>query len=387
MIDRKLLPELRKAVDSQAAAVLLGPRQVGKTTLARILAGERKSIYLDLENPHDRAKLSDPQGFLTPLKDHLVILDEIQRVPDLFPALRGLIDQGRREGRRTGRFLLLGSASMELLRQSGESLAGRVRFLELPPLSMDELGEDESEMLWSRGGFPDSLLGVDDLASFQWREDFIRTYLERDIPQLGPRIPAETLRRFWTMLAHSQGGLHQASRLAEALEISGQTVGRYTDLLVDLLLIRRLMPVGSKTGKRMVKSPKLYLRDSGILHALLNIADRNELFAHPILGASWEGFVLENLLGAAPPRTIPGFYRTSAGAEVDLIFEFPGGECWAMEIKRSPAAVPARGFHHACEDLRPHRRFLVRAGKGKHPLPGGGESIGLREMMDEIKAR
>lgn len=376
---------LRTAIDRQAAVALLGPRQVGKTTLALALAEERKCVYLDMEDSHDRAKLEDAKTFLAPLADRLVIIDEIHRAPNLFPVLRGLIDSGRREGRRTGRFLLLGSASLELLRQSGETLAGRISYLEMGPLRVDEIPATEVESLWVRGGFPESYVAVDEVASRSWREDFIRTYLERDIPQLGPRIPSETLRRLWSMLAHAQGGLHHAARLAEGLEVSGQTIGRYTDLLVDLLLVRRLLPVGGKFAKRLVKSPKVYLRDSGILHALLNIANRDELFAHPILGPSWEGFVIENLIALAPERTTPGFYRTSAGAEVDLVLDFPGGKRWAIEIKRSVSAVPTRGFHLACEDLQPDRRFLVRAGVGRHPLSGGGESIGLPEIVEDLK--
>ncbi len=273
MIPRRLLSAVEAALSRQPAAVLLGPRQAGKTTLALAIADTRPSAYLDLERPADRQKLADPELYLRGHEDELVILDEIQRLPELFAALRGLIDQGRRRGQRAGRFLLLGSASLDLIRQASETLAGRVAHLELSPFDALEVGEDSEALdrLWLRGGFPESFLAPDDAASLAWRGDFVRSYLERDIPQLGPRIPAETLRRFWTMLAHSQGSLLNAARLGAGLGVSGQTVARYLDLLVDLLLVRRLEPLHRNVGKRLVKSPKVYVRDSGIAHALLAI--------------------------------------------------------------------------------------------------------------------
>lgn len=384
MMDRAIVPRVRAALERQAAVALLGPRQVGKTTLALEIARQSDAIYLDLQKASDRAKLSDPPAFLSLHEDRLVILDEVHRVPDLFPVLRGVIDEGRRRGHRTGRFLILGSASMDLLRQSGESLAGRISYLDLGPIHPGEVGPSDDERLWVRGGFPDSFLARDDGESLAWREDLIRTYLERDIPQFGPRIPAETLRRFWTMLAHSQGGLHNAARLAGGLEISGQTVGRYTDLLVDLLLVRRLIPFAVNVGKRMVKSPKVYIRDSGLVHALLGIADRDSLLGHPVVGGSWEGFVIESLLAVVPARAVPGYYRTSGGAEVDLVLELPGGTRWAVEIKRSPDATPSRGFHEGIADLAAQRSWVVHAGTGRHPLRDGVESIGLRELMKAV---
>ena len=277
MIARSILADLERALARQPAAALLGPRQVGKTTLARQLAKSFDGLYLDLENFRDREKLTDPQLFLAAHENRLVVFDEVQRSPGLFEALRGIIDEGRTKGLKTGRFLLLGSASLELLRQSGETLAGRIAFLEMTPLHALEVPEDPHESLWTRGGFPESYLSKTDALSLEWRVDLIRTYLERDIPQFGPRIPAETLRRFWTMLAHNQGGLHNASKVATGLEISPQTASRYTDLLVDLLLVRRLQPYHVNVGKRLVKSPKLYIRDSGLLHALLNLRDRDTL--------------------------------------------------------------------------------------------------------------
>ena len=303
MLVRKIQKSVLQALSRQASVALIGPRQVGKTTLALEIGSQQNALYLDLEAVEDRDKLSNPAAFLSAYEDRLVILDEIHRVPDLFLTLRGLIDQGRRHGRRTGRFLLLGSASLDLMRQSGESLAGRISYIDMTPLGVLEVPTDGPgtgiETLWIRGGFPDSFLATDDRQSLDWRRDLLKTYLERDVPMFGSRIPAETLRRFWTMLAHNQGALHNASRLGAGLEVSSQTVSRYTDLLVDLLLVRRLQPYHANVGKRLVKSPKVYIRDSGLLHALLNIAGRDDLLGHPVVGASWEGFVIENLIDAA----------------------------------------------------------------------------------------
>ena len=384
MIDRNLHASIKGALERQAAVALLGPRQVGKTTLALSVAEETDSIYLDLENPSDLAKLSDPVDFLGAHEERLVILDEIHRLPDLFPILRGVIDGGRRRGRKTGRFLLLGSASLDLLRQSGESLAGRIHYLELSPLDVREVEQVSMDDLWVRGGYPESFLATSDGDSFAWRSDMVRTYLERDVPQLGPRIPAETLRRFWTMLAHNQGGQHNAARLATGLEISGQTVSRYVDLLVDLLLVRRLQPFIANVGKRQVRAPKVLIRDSGLLHVLLNLDCRDAVLGHPVMGGSWEGFVIENLIRSAPLRTVAGFYRASGGAEIDLVLELPGGECWAIEVKRSPSVRPARGFHHACEDLQPSRRYVVHSGDDSYFIKPGVESIGVRELAQRL---
>ena len=378
---------MREALARQVAVALLGPRQVGKTTLAQRIGASLGALYLDLEDPEARARLSDPAHFLEAHELQLVILDEIHRVPALFPTLRGVIDRGRSKGLRTGRFLLLGSASLDLMRQSGESLAGRISYIDMAPLALDELPADSQDALWLRGGFPDSFLAPDDRGSLDWRRDLIRTYLERDVPLFGSRVPAETLRRFWTMLAHHQGGLFNASRLAQGLEVKGQTVSRYADLLVDLLLVRRLQPYQVNVGKRLVKSPKVYLRDAGLLHALLNIGSLSDLLGHPVVGTSWEGFVIENLIGSAPPLSVPGFYRTAAGAEIDLVLELPGGERWAIEIKRSRAARPARGFHEACADLQPARRYVVHAGADRYAVGDGIEAIGLRMLMDTLAQR
>ena len=388
MIERKILATVNSAIERQAAVAIIGPRQVGKTTLALALAETRPSLYLDLESYADRNKLTDPLLFLSAYEDRLVILDEIHRVPELFQSLRGLIDQGRRKGYRTGRFLMLGSAAIDLLRQSGESLAGRIAYVNMGPFDIREIGDNPADLnkLWVRGGFPDSYLAATDGDSLAWRKDFIRTYLERDIPQFGPRIPAETLERFWTMLAHNQGALLNASALASALSISSQSITRYVDLLADLLLIRRLPPFYTNMGKRLVKSPKTYVRDSGLVHALLGLGDLNMLAGHPVVGMSWEGFVLENLIAAAPTQTKFSFYRTTSGAEIDLLLELPGGELWAVEIKRGLAPSLEKGFHHARADLNPARCFVVYSGQDRYPLSTDIEVISLYALTQLISA-
>lgn len=386
MIPRRKARELADLLGRYPAVVLLGPRQVGKTTLAHSIAETMPSVYLDLESERDLAKLAEPELYLGGHRDELVVLDEVHRVPGLFRSLRGLIDQGRRSGRRAGRFLLLGSASVELLRQAGETLAGRVAHLELTPLDVLETEADASDRLWLRGGFPESFLAPSDAASLRWRRDFLRTYLERDIPQLGPRIPAETLRRFWTMLAHQQGGLLNAADLARGLGVDGKTVARYLDLLVDLLLVRRLAPWSRNVGKRLVKSPRVYVRDSGVLHALLGLGDGEALLGHPVSGPSWEGFAIETLAGVAPDGAEVGFYRTQAGAEVDLLVTFPGQRTWAVEIKRSLAPRVERGLRHACDDVRPERVFVAYPGSERYALAPGIEAIGLPELARLVAA-
>ncbi len=386
MIPRRLQSRIADDLSTEAAVVLLGPRQSGKTTLALGLGETMPSLYLDLEQPADRAKLADPQLFLGGLEDRLVILDEVQNVPELFAILRGLIDQGRRRGRDAGRFLLLGSASVDLLRQTSESLAGRAVYRELAPLDVLEIepaaiARDE---LWLRGGFPRSLIAPSARKSFERRRSFIRTYLERDIPAFSPRAPAETLRRLWTMLAHNQGQPLNASRLASSLGVSSPAVSRTIDLLVDLLLVRRLAPFHANLGKRLVKSPKVYIRDSGVLHALLDVVTRDALFGHPVIGPSWEGFVIETLCNLAGPWTHSFYYRTSAGAEIDLVLERPGGEKWAIEVKHGLVPKLERGFHLACEDLKPARRYVVTSGEGRYPMSGGVEAIGLAELAGMV---
>jgi predicted AAA+ superfamily ATPase len=369
------------------AVALIGPRQAGKTTLALAIAEGRKATYLDLESAADRARLDEPALYFADHADELVILDEIHRAPGLFETLRGVIDQGRREGRGTGRFLLLGSAGIDLLAQSGETLAGRIAFVELSPFDITEVGEKHLDRLWVRGGFPNSFLADDNATSLDWREDFIRTYLERDIPQLGPRIPAETLRRLWTMLAHRQGGLANAAQLARSMGVDGKTIAHYLDLMVDLLLVRRLPPRLTNVGKRLVRSPKVYVRDSGLLHALLGLADKDAVLGHPIAGASWEGMAIENLIGLAGRRAEPSFYRTAGGAEVDLVLSWPDGAEWAVEIRRTLAPKAERGFRSAIEDIAPERSFLVYPGDERFRLAPGIEAVDLVGLCEAVKDR
>ena len=387
MISRIVTSDVENALERQAAVGLIGPRQVGKTTLALEIARSRDALYLDLEDRDDRNRLAEPALFLDNVEDRLVILDEIHRMPELFQTLRGVIDRGRRRGKGRGRFLILGSASIDLLRQSGETLAGRIAYIDLAPLSPMEVEDTRAsrERLWLRGGFPDSLLAGSDEDSLALRRDFIRTYLERDVAAFGPRVPATTLDRLWTMLAHRQGTTLNASVLARALEVSAQSVTRYVDLLVDLLLVRRLPPLHANVGKRLVKAPKVYVRDSGLVHALLGIGSLEQLAGHPVVGESWEGYVIETLISALPPRARPYFYRTSAGAEIDLVVEHPDGARWAIEVKRSLSARVGRGFHLSCEDLEPACAFVVHAGDDRYPLSDSVEAIGVREMAGELR--
>lgn len=384
MIDRRLRPRLLSLIEDYPAVALLGPRQVGKTTLALDIAKDIESIYLDLESAADRAKLSDPELYLADHEDKLVILDEIHRVPELFQSLRGLIDRGRRKGKRARRFLLLGSASMDLLQQSGETLAGRIAYLELASIDVLEVARDVHDKLWIRGGFPDSFLAADDGRSLAWRQNFIRTYLERDVPQLGPRIPAETLRRFWTMLAHTQGGLLNAASLARGLAVDGKTIARYLDLMVDLLLVRRLTPWHRNIGKRLVKSPRIYVRDSGVVHALLGLGSKEDVLGHPVAGLTWEGFVIENIINSAPESTVASFYRASGGAEIDLIVTLPGRRPWVIEIKRSLEPKLTKGFYHACADVKPEAKYVVYPGAEQFSLSNDVSAINVVDLACRI---
>lgn len=385
MLKRQKHREITELLKSYPAVAILGPRQVGKTTLARDIAEERPAVYLDLESERDRVKLTDPGYYLRQHSDKLVILDEIHRAPEIFQEMRGVIDENRRAGRRVGQFLILGSASIELLRQSGETLAGRIAYCEMHPLNLLEVGGAGVERLWLRGGYPDSYLAETDRVSDRWRRDFIRTYLERDIPMFGPRVPAERLRRFWTMLAHLDGGLLNAASLARNLDVDSKTIGSYLDLLVDLLLVRRLQPWHSNAGKRLVKSPKIYIRDTGVLHGLLQIPNLETLLGHPKLGDSWEGFVIENIASVLTEGTPMNFYRSAAGAEIDLLVQV-NGETWAIEIKRSTAPRLSRGFHIACEDLGVSRRIAVHGGDTPFSLGQGVEAFPLRDLLGLIGA-
>jgi predicted AAA+ superfamily ATPase len=369
---------LRELLRQFPAVVLIGPRQAGKTTLAFAEKDLRNTaIYLDLELPSAQRQLDDPEAYFLAHPNQLLILDEVQRLPNLFSVLRGVIDQRRRQGETGGQFLLLGSASGVLLQQTSESLAGRVAQLELTPFLAREVlplsaAAVDLNSLWVRGGFPLSWLAASDADSLVWRDVFITTYLEKDIPALGPRIPATTLRRLWTMLAHNQGELLDQSKLAGALGISGQTVGRYIDLLCDLMLVRRLPAWSGNTGKRLVRAPKVYVRDSGLVHALLGLQDLDAVLGHPVAGSSWEGFVIEQLIAAAP-QALASFYRTSHGAEVDLVLEFRSGETWVVEIKRSSAPTLSKGFYIAANDVNATRKLLVAPVDSPYPMRDGVE--------------
>lgn len=387
VIVRQLTKKVAEALRRSPSVALTGPRQVGKTTLALSLAHDIPSVYLDLENRLDLLRIKDVETFYAENRSKLIILDEVQRLPEIFTSLRGIIDKERRSGNKAGQFLFLGSASISLLQQSGESLAGRIAYLELYPVNLLEFATqipDTLNPLWVRGGFPESLLADSDKNSLLWRLDFIRTYLERDIPQLGPRIPAATLERFWTMLAHNQGSVINASNIGRSLEVSVTTVGRYLDLMADLLLVRRLPSWTSNIGKRLIRTPKIYIRDSGITHALLNISNYNDLQGHPVVGGSWEGFVIENILSVAPQRVQPYYYRTSGGAEIDLILEFAGGQKWAIEIKRSSAPSLSKGFHIGCSDIKATKRYVVYSGKDTFSMGDGITAISLHDLMREI---
>ncbi|MBP6405438.1 MAG: ATP-binding protein [Ramlibacter sp.] len=384
MYSRKIIGNLQEDLRQYPAVALLGPRQAGKTTAALEIAHQTQSVYLDLESEQDRAKLASPELYLAERTDKLVVLDEVHRAPGLFPILRGLIDKARRAGRRNGLYLLLGSASLDLLQQAGESLAGRIAYRELTPLNAQELPQQEHARLWLRGGFPESYMATSDAMSLRWRQDFIRTYVERDIPLFGGRVGSEALRRLWGMLAHQQGGLVNSSVLSRSLGIDTRTVNRYLDLLVEMFLVRRLNPWHANLGKRLTKSPKLYVRDSGLLHALLGLATDESLLGHPAVGASWEGFVIENLIAAAGPNTTPYFYRTSGGAEVDLLLVLPGDRLWAIEVKRSLSPKVERGFHAACDDLQPVRKVVVYPGAETFALGNDIQAMPLMALCDAL---
>ena len=388
MIQRETQTEVVHLMEEFPAVAILGPRQVGKTTLALNISASvsPKPIYLDLENPSDKAKLNEPEIYFEMHKGKLIVLDEIQRLPELFQVLRGVIDRRRQEGYKSGQFLILGSASLDLLKQSSESLAGRIAYKELPGLTayeIDKKNDSGFDSLWLRGGFPDSFLAKTDEASLRWRFNFISTYLERDIPQLGPRIPSVLLRNLWTMLAHNQGGQLNIAKIGSNLGIAAPTAKRYIELLEDLLLLRSLRPWAVNVGKRLVKSPKIYIRDSGITHALLNLKTMDDVLGHPVVGASWEGFIIENLLSSLTIGSSAWFYRTSAGAEIDLVIT-QGNKKYAIEIKRSLSPSVSKGFHLGCDDIRATHRFVVYPGMERYYLSKEVIAIPLIEMLKEL---
>jgi hypothetical protein len=390
MIIRESFLEILNLMQETPAVTILGPRQVGKTTLAHQLAEKLQPnpLYLDLELPSDIAKLREPEAFFNLHADRLIILDEIQRIPEIFSILRGVIDQRKKTGRQTAQFLILGSASLDLLQQSSESLAGRISYVYLSGLIATEVQKtrkDSQEILWLRGGFPQSYLAKTDASSMLWRQDFIRTYLERDVPQFGIRVPAATLRNFWSMLAHLQGTTINMSRLASGMGVSVPTIGRYLDLLEDLFLIRKLQPWHNNLGKRLVKAPKVYIRDTGLMHALLSIENIDALMGHPSIGESWEGFVLENLLSQCPKWITPYYYRTATGVEIDLFLELNSKKRIAIEIKRTLSPTVTKGFQTACDDLQATHKFYVYPGQERFPIAKDVWAASLLDMMTLIR--
>ncbi len=382
---------IRQALDESPVTALLGPRQCGKTTLARQFLTDRRVHFYDLEDPTDRFALEDPLFALERHQDELVIIDEAQRMPELFPVLRVLVDRNR----KPGRFLLLGSATPHSRRQSAESLAGRIITLELTPFLAQEVVPEYTglDTLWMRGGFPPSLQAGSDAVSLQWRINYLRDVVERDLGLLGFRLPPDGMWRFLQMLAHNHGQLWNKTQLAKSLDIGATTAGRYLDAIGQTMLVRRLLPFHKNLGKRLIKSPKVYIRDTGILHALLGIGNQDQLLGHPVRGSSWEGLVIEHLLSVLPLGWEPSFWRTSGGSEIDLLLTAGNEVKIAVEIKAGPAPRPSRGFHQGCNDLQPREQWVVYPGDrvipcGRHatvalPLP---EAIRRLERYQEAIA-
>jgi uncharacterized protein len=392
MLVRSLLENLRQALETMPVVALLGPRQAGKTTLALSFSRqmEKETIYLDMESDADLNKLTDAEAYLKRLEGKLLIIDEVQRKPDLFRLLRGIVDERKRNGERFGHFLLLGSASRELLQQTSETLAGRIRYLELTPFTAFELLQNEGatfdvEKLWLRGGFPDSYLSSSTAESWQWRRDFISTYMERDLPLMGVGIAPAQLKRFWKMLSHYNGKQINLSEIGRSLELSHTTIKNHLDILTDFYMVRLLQPWSGNIKKRLVKSPKVYIRDTGILHHLMNVSSMESLLSNPAIGASWEGFVIENILNLLDNRWNYSYYRTATQVEIDLVLETPDNEVWAVEIKRSSAPKLGRGFYEACNDIKATRKWLVNINEDRYPLPNDVEVVGLLEFLNLLR--
>lgn len=392
MIHREMFQHLLKALQSMPVVALIGSRQVGKTTLALEVSKiiEKPVSYIDLESDADCNKLTDAEAYLRRFSGQLLIIDEVQRKPDLFRLLRVIVDERKRIGERSGHFLLLGSASGDLLHKSSESLAGRIRYMELTPFTVTELSDNEKEAfdlerLWLRGGFPDSYLASDGQQSWEWRRDFLSTYVERDIPSMGVGVAATQVKRFWKMLAYYHGNQINLSEFGRSLELSHTTIRNYLDLLTDFYMVRQLPPWAGNIKKRLVKTPKIYIRDTGILHSLLQMTDMDALLSHPVAGASWEGFVTENIINQLDERWEYNYYRTATQAEIDLVLHTPDNETWAVEIKRTTAPKPTRGFYEACNDVRATHKWIVNANKDRFPLPGEVEVIGLKEFLTLLK--
>ena len=393
IISRDLQFKLSSALSNMPVVALVGPRQVGKTTLALHFTEQhfdKESFYLDLELDSDLSKLNDAESYLRRFKNQLLIIDEVQRKPDLFRLLRGLVDIRKRAGEIAGQFLLLGSASRDLLQQSSETLAGRIRYLELTPFTAleihktDPLGFNPNK-LWFRGGFPDSYLATNEDESRAWRSDFISTYVERDIPLMGPQVSPTRMKRFWSMLAHYHGQQIVLSSFGKSLEVSHTTVKTYLDILSDFYMVRQIQPWAGNTKKRLIKSPKIFIRDTGILHNLLNIPDFESLLGHPVVGASWEGFVIENIIINLSDKWQYSYYRTTTQTEIDLVLEGPDKQVWAVEIKRSAAPSLKNRFHKACDDIGATKKFVIYSGSERFHLTKDTEAIGLIDFLNLIR--
>ena len=381
MIKRYLKRQLIESLKEFPAVAILGPRQCGKSTLAKMIINELADVvYIDVEKPSDRIKLSDPEIFFELNRNKLICIDEIQRLPEIFQILRSEIDIKR----NNGRFLILGSASKKLIKQSSESLAGRIIYNQLTPFQFNEIEQSNSlQKYWSRGGFPSSLLATSEKSSYTWRNSFIQSFVERDIPQLGFSFPAETIRRLWQMLAHYHGQLLNLSTLGNSLGLSHTTIRNYIDLLSETFMVRVLKPFHTNIGKRLVKSPKVYIRDHGILHTLLQLANFEQILGHPVFGASWEGLVIENLITIADYWT-PSFYRTSAGAEIDLILTF-GNKIIAIECKATKTPHLTRGFWNAIEDIKPSETWIVAPVEEEYPLKKDIWVLPLNQAVNKLQ--
>lgn len=385
-LPRLITTKIEQKLQQMPGVVILGPRQCGKSTLAKaIISTIKGAVYVDLERPSDVNKLQDPEAFFTLNRDHLICLDEIQRVPELFPVLRSVMD----ENKRNGQFIILGSASPDLIQQSSETLAGRIASFELTPFLIKEVSDERNiqtlRRLWLRGGFPRSYLAANEHQSFEWRLDFIRTFLERDIPQLGFRTPAKTMERFWSMCAHLHGQLLNSSKLGESMGVSHHTIRSYVDMLEQVFVLRVLRPYEPNLKKRIVKAPKIYIRDSGLLHALLGIESHNDLLGHPVYGASWEVFVLEHILPLVPAWKA-SFYRTSSGAEIDLILE-KGTHRIAVECKGSTAPQVQQGFWNAVDDLALHDVWIIAPVKEAYPIEQRVRVAPLHHLIEHLIAQ
>jgi hypothetical protein len=394
MIKREIQERLYGAIEAMPVVALLGPRQVGKTTLAIEVSHrvKKKASYLDLESDSDFNKLADAEAYLKRFSDELLVIDEVQRKPDLFRIIRGIVDARKRKGEKAGHFLLLGSSSRELLQKSSESLAGRIRYLELTPFTTSELYQAEGEPFdlekkWLRGGFPDSYLASSNQDSWLWRSDFISTYMERDLPSMGVNIAPPILKRFWKMLAHYNGNQINHSELGRSLELSHTTIKSHLDVLTDFYMVRQLSPWSGNIKKRLVKTPKIYLRDSGILHSLLGLSNIEAILSHPAMGASWEGFVIESILNILNNQWTYSYYRTATQIEIDLVLQTPQQEVWAIEIKKSTAPKLGRGFFEACNDIKATHKFIVNANNESYPLNNGVEVIGLLDFLKMLKSK